>query len=102
MRRLHEALATEGIEFIAVPIDAEDDATKLADYVREHPLPSRMAALDTAQREGALADFKAALGGEPPLPSTVITDAQGRVQAAQPGVPAVSLLRRLLHEQEVR
>lgn len=102
VRRLHEALATEGIEFIAVPIDAEDDATKLADYVREHPLPSRMAALDTAQREGALADFKAALGEEPPLPSTVITDAQGRVQAAQPGVPAVSLLRRLLHEQEVR
>jgi peroxiredoxin len=98
VRRLHEDLAAEGVELIAVPIDAEDDEAKLTGYMRDHQVPSRLAALDGPQREQALGYFQSALGEEPPLPSTVVTDAQGRVRAAQPGVPSVSSLRRILHE----
>jgi thiol-disulfide isomerase/thioredoxin len=98
VRRLQEALATEGVELVAVPIDVDDDEAKLSEYARQHQLPSRVIRLDRPQRERAAADFGLILGETPPLPSTVITDAAGRVLAAQPGVPSVSALRRLLHE----
>ena len=95
LQRLSE-LRPEGIELVAVPIDEDDDEEKLATYVKETQLPSRMFALDPAKRAEATDAFAKALGEPAPLPSTVVTDAAGQILSAQPGVPSVSALRKLL------
>ena len=106
LRRLHEEIADEGVEPIAVPIDESDDAAKLADYAREWRLPSRMLALETGRRAEAAAAFSSALGGEAPLPSSVVTDSAGHILAKQSGVPtsprcgnccSAPLIRNALH-----
>jgi thiol-disulfide isomerase/thioredoxin len=96
LRRLHDELADDGVELVAVPVDPEDDDEKVAAYAREWDLPSRLAAIPPADRANAVAAVRAALGEDPPLPSSVVTDADGRVLTAQTGVPSVSALRRML------
>jgi thiol-disulfide isomerase/thioredoxin len=100
LRRLYEELADEGIELIAVPVDEADDEAKLSEYIKDTQLPSRLAAVEATERAKALSAFAQALGEEPPLPSSVVTDRAGRIVAAQPGVPTVSALRRLLHSSQ--
>lgn len=93
---LHQTMEPEGVDFVATPIDPEDDDAKLAAYAQEHHLPSRLAAIPLDQREHTKTAFARALGADPPLPTTVVTDPQGRILLAKPGVPTVSELRRLL------
>jgi thiol-disulfide isomerase/thioredoxin len=100
LRRLKDELANEGVELVAVPIDEKDDNRKLAAYARDWRPPARLVNLVPENREAATAAFASALGEEPPLPSTVITDGSGRVLAAQPGVPSVSVLRRMLERNQ--
>ncbi len=95
LRRLKETLSPEGIDIIAVPIDPADDDPKLAAYAKQWKPASRLVNLPPARRVEAKAAFEKALGQEPPLPSTVITDDAGRILSAQPGVPSLSALRKL-------
>ncbi len=96
LRRLKEELANDGVELVAVPIDEADNNQKLAAYAKQWRPPSRLLALDPSKRAEATAVFTTALGEEPPLPSTVITDGSGRLLSAQPGVPSASALRKML------
>lgn len=96
LRRLKEELAPEGVDVVAVPVDAADDNAKLAAYAQEWKPTSRLVNLPAAQRPEAVAAYRAALGLDPPLPSTVITDDVGHLLAAQPGIPSLSAVRRLL------
>lgn len=95
-RLLRDELGKEGVDFIAVPIDEADDNNKLAAYNREWHPPARLFNLVPATRQQATAAFAKALGEEPPVPSSVVTDASGRILWAQPGVPSISDLRRVL------
>ncbi|MBI4657659.1 MAG: VCBS repeat-containing protein [Verrucomicrobia bacterium] len=97
-QRLKDELADEGVDLIAIPIDEADDNNKLAAYNREYHPAARLVNLVPARRKEAAAAFAKALGEDPPLPSTVITDGSGRFLAAQTGVPSVSILRKLLAE----
>lgn len=95
-QRLKDELANEGVDLATIPIDETDDNNKLAAFNREwHPV-ARLVNLPPARRKDAAAVFGKVLGEEPPLPSSVITDSSGRFLAAQPGVPSVSTLRKLL------
>jgi hypothetical protein len=95
-QRLKDELATEGIDLIVIPIDEQDDNDKLAAYNREWRPAARLVNIPPDKRKEAAAAFTKALGEEPALPSTVITDGSGRVLAAQAGVPSVSELRKIL------
>jgi hypothetical protein len=95
-RRLREELGNEGVDLIAVPVDEADDNSKLAAYNKEWHPAARLVNLAPATRKEAVGAFAKALGEEPPLPSTVVTDASGRILAAQAGVPSISELRKLL------
>jgi hypothetical protein len=95
-QRLKDELANEGVDLIAIPIDETDDNEKLAAFNREWRPPVRLVNLLPATRHQAVAAFAKALGENAPLPSTVITDGAGRFLAAQPGVPTVSTLRKML------
>jgi hypothetical protein len=96
LRRLREELGSEGIDFVAVPIDAADDNAKLSAYAKQWKPTSRLLNIPPAKRAEALAAYNQALGQEPPLPSTVITDDSAHILSAQPGVPSISMLRKLL------
>ena len=95
-QRLKDELANEGVDLIAIPIDEADDNNKLAAYNTEWHPPARLVNLAPARRKEANAAFAKALGEDPPLPSSVITDGSGRFLAAQQGVPTVSTLRKML------
>ena len=96
LRRLKEELSSEGVDIVAVPIDEADDNQKLAAYAKEWKPSSRLVNIAPAKRAEAVAAYTKALGQEPPLPSTVITDDSGHILSAQPGVPSVSELRKML------
>ena len=95
-QRLKDVLANEGVDIIMIPVDEADDNNKLAAYNREWRPPARLVNIPPARRKEAADVFGKTLGEEPPLPSTVITDGSGRFLAAQPGVPSVSTLRKML------
>jgi hypothetical protein len=95
-QHLKDELAKEGVDIVFIPIDEADDNNKLAAYNREWRPAARLVNIPPAQRKQASAVFANALGEEPPLPASAITDGSGRFLAAQAGVPSVSTLRRLL------
>ena len=96
LRRLKEKLAAEGVDIVAVPVDEADDNPKLGAYAQKWKPSSRLANIAPAKRAELVAAFSQALGVEPPLPSTVVTDDAGQILWAQPGVPSLSAIRRLL------
>jgi hypothetical protein len=49
-------------------------------------------------RKDAAAAFARSLGGEAPLPSSVITDSNGGIIAVQSGVPKVADIKKMLEE----
>jgi len=96
LRRLKEEVSSEGVDIVAVPIDESDDNSKLAAYRKQWKPTARLVNIAPARRAEAIAAFAKALGEEPPLPSTVITDESGRILSAQPGIPSISELRKML------
>jgi hypothetical protein len=93
---LRDELAKEGIDFIAVPLDPADDPQRLAAFNQEWRPPARLINIPQLQRKAAATAFSRALGHEAPVPASVITDASGRILAAQPGAGDISELRKLL------
>lgn len=100
LRELKEALAPEGVDVAAVPVDAADNNARLAAYAKEWKPTSRLVNLPPDRRSEAVAAYRQALGQDPPLPSTVVTDDAGHILKASPGLPDVVALRELL--QQVR
>lgn len=99
MHRLKEELGSEGVDVVAVPIDEADDNSKLAAYAQQWKPACRLANIAPARRAEARAAYASALGQDPPLPSTVITDDSGHILSAQPGLPSISELRKRLSGQ---
>jgi hypothetical protein len=102
LRRLKEELKSEGVDLVAVPVDEADDNSKLAAYNKQWKPSSRLVNIPPARRAEFLAAYAKALGEEPPLPSTVVTDDAGHILTAQPGVPSISELRKMLAESQIR
>jgi thiol-disulfide isomerase/thioredoxin len=100
VKLLKDTLASEGVEFIGVPIDEDDTTSKLQDFMKRwKPSYSLLAALPYKDRK-ALKDFleTALPHGPVPLPTTVIADAKGNVYDIAPGMPSVSKIRKILAE----
>ena len=98
LRRLQEELGSEGVDIVAVPIDEADDNPKLAAYSKQWQPTSRLANIGPSKRAEAVAAYAKALGQAPPLPSTVITDDSGHILSAEPGLPSLSTLRKMMLE----
>jgi hypothetical protein len=95
LRRLQEALSPEGVDIVAVPIDAADDDPKLGAFAQQWKPSSRLVNIPPARRPEATAAYAQALGGPPALPSTVVTDDSGQILSAHPGLPTISEVRKL-------
>ncbi|MEM1082913.1 MAG: ASPIC/UnbV domain-containing protein [Verrucomicrobiota bacterium] len=86
-------------DFIGLPVDPNDTEEKLAKYTEvNQPAYRIMSSLGTADRE-TLSNVVTRLTGKQVLPSTLIIDPSGEILAAKEGVPPLSALRRLLHEE---
>jgi hypothetical protein len=96
LRRLKEELSPEGVDIAAVPVDQTDDDPKLAAYTQQWKPTSRLVGIAPAKRVEAIAAYAEAVDHDLPLPSTVITDDAGHILSAQPGLPSISTLRKLL------
>ena len=86
----------EGVDVILIPIDEADDNNKLAAFRNEWKPSARLVNLHPSIRKSAAAEFAKALGGDAPVPSSVITDASGRIVAAQAGVPSVAEVKKMI------
>ncbi|MDH7501188.1 MAG: FG-GAP-like repeat-containing protein [Verrucomicrobiota bacterium] len=95
-RHLKDVLGADGLDIVAIPIDEADDNPRLGAYAQQHKPPCRLVNIPPIKRADARSAFAKALGQEPPTPSSVVTDDTGRILFAQPGVPAVSELRKAL------
>ncbi|MDA0812443.1 MAG: ASPIC/UnbV domain-containing protein [Verrucomicrobia bacterium] len=96
-----EMLAGDNIEIVAVPVDADDDTAKLETYLAKWKPAYRMLIdLPIAERAEVTSFLATQTKTQnPPLPSSVVTDAAGNALLVTEGIPSVSDLRRLMAEE---
>jgi thiol-disulfide isomerase/thioredoxin len=89
-------LKQDGVALYGVPIDPEDDAARLADYVEKRKPPYQMLAeIGDADKQGVNEFLAKELQMQNPvLPSSVITDADGNVLEVMQGIPTLSQVRK--------
>jgi len=93
---LRRAFDAGSLAEFGVPIDAEDTPAKLRDYLAAYqPAYELLIDLNPTQRSEVQLLLAETLGAEV-LPSTIVTDRQGRVVLVAKGIPTVSELRKLL------
>jgi thiol-disulfide isomerase/thioredoxin len=98
---LAETLAADGVEVIAVPIDLDDDRAMLEKYVKKWSPNYRMLVdLPGPDRTAVTAFLTRQTGIEsPPLPSCILTDAQGKTLLLTEGIPTASQVRKSIAAQ---
>ena len=84
------------VELIGVPVDAEDTAAKLAEYRQKYRPAYELLDSVTAAERAELETLVTSISQQGALPSTLITDRQGRVLDAVGGIPSSSTIARLL------
>ncbi|MDA0810828.1 MAG: ASPIC/UnbV domain-containing protein [Verrucomicrobia bacterium] len=90
------ARATNGaIRFYGLPIDPEDDGTKLATYQKDKAPPYQILHPSDEQRNAVLELMQSRFADQP-LPTTFVIDRSGNVLHLQKGIPTVSQLRLLI------
>ena len=93
---LKSRFAPEEVGLFGLPADETDDSDKLRHYVQlNRPEYEIIGSLTDKERENVMTIVAKTLGQEA-LPSTIVTDANGKVLQCLLGVPSVSDLRRLL------
>ncbi|MGB6042259.1 MAG: ASPIC/UnbV domain-containing protein [Pirellulales bacterium] len=86
----------DDIQFYGIPVDPEDDAAKLSDYVSQfQPAYQLLMDLDD-QDKNSVAKIARKLLGQEALPTVLVTDAQGQLVGAYAGVPSVSWLAEIM------
>ena len=95
LRRLQKNLSKE-VGFYGLPVDAEDDRSKLQKFQKEvNPPYVILDSMSAGQREAVEALMKKSFG-EHPLPTTLILDDEGNVLESMKGTPSLSQVRLLL------
>ncbi len=99
LQQLRAKFGPELLEMYGIPTDVTDDATKLSDYAeRYRPAYTLLKDLTVAQRK-EVEELVADVLKTDALPSTIVTDADGRVLLVTAGLPTVSELRKILQNQ---
>lgn len=98
---LTDTLTMEGIEVVAIPVDPDDDQSMLEKYASKwSPKYRLLSQLPLSDRAAVTAYLSTQTGVEsPPLPSSILTDAQGKVLLITEGIPTVSQVRKSMAGQ---
>lgn len=96
-----EILRQDGVALFGVPVDPEDDKEKLSNYVKEKSPAYEMLIDLSIEDKANVSEFLGRyLQSESlPLPTTVITDGEGRILDVVTGVPNLSEVRKLAAKQ---
>ena len=84
------------IDLVGVPVDPEDSSAKLADYRQKYQPAYELLDPVTDSERDELKRLITTISEQGALPSTLITDQQGRVLDAMGGIPSSSTVARLL------
>lgn len=95
LQTVRDAFSPEILEMYGVPVDPEDSAEKLTAYSKKHKPAYEILTHLTESDIGAVLDLVVGALDAEVLPSSIITDARGRVLYTDAGVPTISELRRL-------
>jgi hypothetical protein len=95
LQTVRDAFSPEILEMYGVPVDREDSADKLTAYAKKHKPAYVILTHLTEGEVGAVLDLVVGALDSEVLPSSIITDARGRVLHTDAGVPTISELRRL-------
>ncbi|MEO1997828.1 MAG: ASPIC/UnbV domain-containing protein [Planctomycetaceae bacterium] len=99
LQQLRREVAAESLAMYGIPIDETDDSEKLTSYVeRNRPAYELLRDLTTEQRKDVEQLVADALKTDA-LPSTVVTDAKGKVLIITGGLPTISQIRKLLADR---
>ena len=96
--RLSEAFG-QSLALFGLPIDPEDSTEKLIEYRHRHDPAYRLLTSVTSEERAAIRATLVDSLSVDGLPSTIITDGEGRVLQMSLGLPTVSEVRRLLADQ---
>ena len=96
MKVFRETFSPEEVAILGVPIDPTDTAAALNGWKDKNgAVFSLLADLPVEERKGFQERVSGLLGADG-VPATIVTDREGRVLAAQWGLPTVSTMRTLL------
>lgn len=97
IRQLRTTLDVETLGLFGVPVDVGDDSASLIEYERDYqPAYTLLKEITDDQRSRIEEIIVTALKSDA-LPSSVVTDSEGKVLIVTPGVPTVSQIRQLLY-----
>ncbi|MFQ5416787.1 MAG: ASPIC/UnbV domain-containing protein [Myxococcota bacterium] len=99
MISLRRAFPPELLRLYGVPIDAGDTREMLSEYVEKYRPSYALLSRLTAPEVSTVQQIVETKLGDEILPSSIVTDADGRILETIAGVPSVSLLRRLLRAE---
>ncbi len=94
--KLRRAFPESRLDLVGVPVDEDDDADALAAYRGEHAPAYRMLEPLSAEQRAEVSQLLLDRLWIDTLPASIVTDAEGRVLAAQARLPSVSQVRRWL------
>ena len=95
LRSVRDAFPSEILGMYGVPVDPEDSFAKLAAYVKNYKPAYEILTHLKEGEVGAVLDLVIASLDSEVLPSSIVTDAEGRVLYTDAGVPTVSQLKKL-------
>ena len=98
LRTLRAAFASRELALSGVPIDPSDGPDKLEAYANKYQPAYQLRTDLTQEQISAFSEILVEAVGLDALPSTLITDTEGRLLLAMTGLPTVSQLRKLLGE----
>lgn len=83
---------------VGFPIDREDSAEAVREFAARHKSTYPLMLDPAVAQRDAVESILGDAAGTDALPSSIVTDAAGRVRLVQSGIPTVSQLRQLLAE----
>lgn len=99
---VYEQQLTGRITMLGFPIDPTDTAEKLSQFETKHDVPYTICEPMPDDRRERFISVLRKHGDPDVLPSTVVTDKQGRVLLVENGVPSVSKLKSLIRQLHAR
>ena len=96
LARLREMISRTDLAIFGVPIDPDDGREKLEVYIAAYRPAYEILLELSPEQVASVTSLVTEKFFDEVLPSTIVTDRQGRVLATVAGIPTVSALRKLL------
>lgn len=98
LQLLRKTFSEDRLAMYGVPIDEDDVPDQLSSYVKRHQPGYRILLELSSNERASVSKVLQTMIRSEPLPSSIVTNAQGKVLRVFRGVPTTSDLRRLSNQ----